>query len=252
MQKNIVARGSMVALGVACGLVLVAIAGEAPVPQAQANAVARVRLFILSGQSNMAGLNPDVSFTPALTNAFPKDDVIVVKEAVNGQPIRKWYKQWKPAPGQAMPPGGGIGQLYDQLVTKVRDAIQSKARPDSVVFVWMQGEADAKGYGSVYEESLRGVIKQLRDDLKRPDMGVVIGRISDFGNSDTNRPDWNLIRRVQVKIAESDPLAAWVDTDDLNGPANGLHYDRQGYATLGSRFAARAIELIRRNDNRAK
>ena len=35
---------------------------------------AKVRLFILSGQSNMAGLKPETSFTPAIKKAFPKDE----------------------------------------------------------------------------------------------------------------------------------------------------------------------------------
>ena len=38
-------------------------------------------LFILSGQSNMANLAPNVSFTPAVEAAFGKDNVIVVKDA---------------------------------------------------------------------------------------------------------------------------------------------------------------------------
>jgi hypothetical protein len=41
----------------------------------------KVRLFILSGQSNMAGLDPKVSFTPAVEKAFADDEVIVVKHA---------------------------------------------------------------------------------------------------------------------------------------------------------------------------
>ena len=36
-------------------------------------------LFILSGQSNMAGLNPNISFTPTVEEAFGKENVTVVK-----------------------------------------------------------------------------------------------------------------------------------------------------------------------------
>ena len=42
----------------------------------------KVRLFVLSGQSNMAGLDPRVSFTPAVEKEFAGDEVIVVKFAV--------------------------------------------------------------------------------------------------------------------------------------------------------------------------
>jgi hypothetical protein len=33
-------------------------------------------------------------------------------------------------------------------------------------------------------------------------------------------------------------------TDDLNGPKDGLHYTKEGYAELGRRFAAKAAELV--------
>jgi len=41
-------------------------------------------LFILSGQSNMAGLNPAISFTPAVHEAFGPENCIVIKDAQAG------------------------------------------------------------------------------------------------------------------------------------------------------------------------
>ena len=49
-------------------------------------------LFILSGQSNMVGMKPEVSFTPAVTKQFGKENIIVVKKAHSGQSIRSWAK----------------------------------------------------------------------------------------------------------------------------------------------------------------
>lgn len=49
-------------------------------------------LFILSGQSNMAGMKPEVSFTPAVTKSFGKDNIIVAKSAYSGASIRSWAK----------------------------------------------------------------------------------------------------------------------------------------------------------------
>src|SRR5947208_6792791 len=55
------------------------------------------------------------------------------------------------------------GDLYDQLIQKVTQALGDK-QPDSVAFVWMQGERDAKaGWQAAYYEALRGTIEQLRD-----------------------------------------------------------------------------------------
>ena len=47
-------------------------------------------LFILSGQSNMAGMDPKLSFIPAVEEKFGKENVIVVKDAHGGRPIRDW------------------------------------------------------------------------------------------------------------------------------------------------------------------
>jgi len=56
------------------------------------SADAAVRLFLLSGQSNMKGLDPAVSFTPAIEAAYPDDECIVVHHARSGQQIRRWIE----------------------------------------------------------------------------------------------------------------------------------------------------------------
>ena len=200
----------------------------------------KTRLFILSGQSNMARFDPSISFTPALKKEYPADDLIVVKSAQGGQPIRRWYKGWK-APTGVDVKSGPIGDLYDLMMVKVREATKGKTI-DTVTFVWMQGESDAqRGTAEVYEESLRGLVKQLRDDLKRPDLTVVIGRLSEYR---TGQAGWDTVRAAQVKVAESDPLVGWVDTDNINGGKAALHYTQKGYAEMGRRFAAKSIELL--------
>jgi hypothetical protein len=203
-------------------------------------------LFILSGQSNMAGLDPNISFTPAVEEAFGKDNVTVIKDAQGGQPIRRWYKEWKPAGGDK---ADGTGDLYDRLMKKVTPAIEGK-KYSTVTFVWMQGERDAREkHGDVYAASMRGLIDQLARDLDREKIHFVIGRLSDFDMDDKKYPHWTMVRKAQVEVAEADPLGAWVDTDDLNNKGNkdDLHYTKDGYQTLGQRFADAAIELIKKN-----
>ncbi|PXA03433.1 hypothetical protein DDZ13_12120 [Coraliomargarita sinensis] len=53
---------------------------------------AEKHLFILSGQSNMAALKPELSFTPAVEAEFGAENVTVVKDAQNGAAIRSWYE----------------------------------------------------------------------------------------------------------------------------------------------------------------
>ena len=206
-------------------------------------------LFILSGQSNMVGLNPQDSFIPAVHAAFRKSNVIVVKDAQSGQPIRRWYKKWQPVSGDAPK---STGDLYDRLMRKVNAAIK-ETKIKTVTFVWMQGERDAREkHGDVYAASLIGLVEQLSEDLGRNDINVVIGRLSDFDMSNKNYPHWTFVRDAQMCVAQKLPRCAWVNTDDLNDGFNGsgeeikndLHYSAAGYQILGHRFAQNAINLI--------
>ena len=209
-------------------------------------------LFILSGQSNMQGLKPQESFTPAVESEFGKENVIVVKNALGGQPIRRWYRDWRPLEGdepKAQP------DLYDTLMTRVYTSIENE-QIETVTFVWMQGERDAREkLGEVYEKSLTGLYNQLSRDLKRKDVNFIIGRLSDFDMANANYPRWTIVRDAQVKVAVSNPRFEWINTDDLNDGFNrngkeikdDLHMSAEGYITMGERFANKAIQLIKSN-----
>ena len=216
---------------------------------------AEKHLFILSGQSNMDGMNPEESFIPTVEKQFGKESVIVVKDAQGGQPIRRWYKNWKPAKGDEPK---ADGELYDKLMGKVNEAIKDK-HIKTVSFLWMQGERDAnESHGEVYRESFEGLVKQLEDDLGRKDINVVIGRLSDFDLKNEKYPHWTMVRDAQVAMAEANKRWRWIDTDDLNTGASmpnwktkqikqyvdDLHMSAQGYKFMGQRFAEQAIELI--------
>jgi hypothetical protein len=200
----------------------------------------------------MVGLQPEESFTPAVEDAFGEGNVIVVKYALGGQPIRRWYKDWKPLQEdepRAQP------DLYDSLMNKVYAAIE-KEKITTVSFVWMQGERDAtERLGEVYEESLIGLYNQLSNDLKRNDINFIIGRLSDFDMRNEKKPHWTMIRDIQVKVAESDPRFGWINTDDCNDGynrqgeeiSNDLHMSAEGYKTMGKRFADKSIQLIHAN-----
>ena len=209
-------------------------------------------LFILSGQSNMDGLMPEESFIPAVEAEFGRENVIVVKKAFDGQPIRRWHKAWT-SPNQDTIQWQP--DLYDSMMVRVYAAIGTQ-KLKSVTFVWMQGERDAReGLGNSYERSLYGLHEQLKADLGFPEINFVIGRLSDFDLENAKYPHWTKIRDIQVKVAESSPLFAWVNTDDLNDGLNrkgdsiqnDLHLSADGYRILGERFADSAIGLIESN-----
>jgi hypothetical protein len=114
----------------------------------------------------------------------------------------------------------------------------------------MQGESDAgRDRAVAYGKSFETLRNQLKSDLGLEKMYFVIGRISDFGLHGESKEGWKRMREQQVRIAESDKMGAWIDTDDLNGgdeknPHGELHYPSEQCPKLGERFGKRALEQL--------
>ncbi len=220
-----------------------------------------VHIFVLSGQSNMAGMNPALGFEPEAKTLFPDAEVVYFKVARGGQPIRYWVKEWDDIATKhgidaktkrARDKNKGT-IYYDPIIEQYKRLIDKHPKPASVTFCWMQGERDAKeGLSAAYADALAQLVKNLRRDLEQPEMNFVIGRLSDFGKADYT--DWQNVRKAQIDIANNDPRGAWVDCDDLNDKEkNGvkrddLHYTREGYELLGRRYARQAKALIEGNE----
>lgn len=217
-----------------------------------------VHIFILSGQSNMAGMNAALGFEPETKELFPDAEVVYFKVARGGQPIRYWVEEWNEIAAK-----NGIdveakrgteknkGTIYYQpILDQYKKLIEQYPEPASVTFCWMQGERDAKEQlSAAYADSMTQLIKNLRRDLNQPEMNFVIGRLSDFGKADN--VEWEKVREAQVEVATNVSRGAWVDCDDLNDKVSrdgvkrdDLHYTREGYELLGRRYARQAKALI--------
>ena len=216
-----------------------------------------VHLFVLSGQSNMQGMDPETGFMPEAKKLFGDEEVVYIKVAKGGQPICRWLEEWV-----AIAKEKGLGErdikrihkdgkveFYQPILDQYQEMLEKHPEFASVTFCWMQGERDANGGGQpAYKDALKLLITKLRRDLERPDMNIVIGRLSDAGQK---KESWGAMRKIQMEIVNEDPSGAWVDCDDLNDrmkdgkTQNAVHYERpEGYITLGRRFARQGHALV--------
>jgi hypothetical protein len=216
-----------------------------------------VHLFILSGQSNMQGMDPETGFMPEANKLFKGDQVVYIKVAKGGQPICRWLEEWTDIAEKKGLDAKHISRIhrdgkvefYQPILDQYQEMLKKHPRLTSVTFCWMQGERDANGGAHApYKDALKLLISNLRHDLKRPDMNIIIGRIGDYA---LDRPSCVAVRKVQREIADEDPRGAWVDVDDLNDRevdgkiVSAVHYNRpEGYITLGRRFARQGHALV--------
>ena len=217
-----------------------------------------VHLFILSGQSNMQGMDPETGFLPEAKKLFDGEQVVYIKVAKGGQPICRWLEEWTDiAEKKGLDDKhrwrihrDGKVEFYQPILDQYQKMLKKHPNLTSVTFCWMQGERDANGGAHApYKDALKLLISNLRRDLKRPDMNIVIGRIGDYA---MDRPSIVAVRKAQREIANEDPRGAWGDGDDLNDRLvkgkiqNVVHYNRpDGYITLGRRFARQGYALIK-------
>lgn len=205
-------------------------------------------LFILSGQSNMTGALKS-GFAKKVEAHFGKESVVIVHQCKPGRGIRFWDKDYVfpegyTLPGKGRPPSESSKSQHGQLYPRLRKVVQKAGDTKSfetVTFIWMQGESDAgRALGDVYAQSFNRVLDRLKDDLGRDDISFVIGRISDASVGKS----WKEVRDAQMQLADDAEFGAWINTDDLNGPENKVHYPDPQYPVLGARFAEKAIQLV--------
>ena len=168
----------------------------------------------------MQGMDPETGFMPEAKKLFKDEKVVYIKVAKGGQPICRWLEEWQDI---AKKNGlsekdikrihkGGEVEFYQPILDQYKGMLKKHPKFKSVTFCWMQGERDANGGGQpAYKDSLKLLISKLRRDLKRPDMNIVIGRLSDAGEK---KESWAAMRKIQMEIVDEDPSGCLLYTSD--------------------------------------
>lgn len=152
---------------------------------------------------------PELEFGHVMADAFEGNNILIIKPAWGGKdlavdfrpPSRPKpsvpYTTW--APGDAGKPQDGTpvpdtayGAYYHLLVDAVHDALQSIEAGDVFVnqttwdvkgLVWWQGWNDLVYPSKVteYGANLKALMRDLRRDLKQPELPIVIGELGNHG-----------------------------------------------------------------------
>ncbi|MDP0490411.1 MAG: sialate O-acetylesterase [Verrucomicrobiota bacterium JB023] len=235
---------------------------------------AEARVFLMAGQSNMSGaglwkelkesekkptagvqiwhkgqwqdigpgvsanegrFGPELSFGREMKEAFPEDDIYLIKTAAGGTSM---YKHWKVWDGQ-----GPLLKRFLKTANAALENLEDEGIEYSIEgMIWMQGESDAaQGQGAVYEESLLKFIQAMRKEFDVREMPFVMGRIlPTFDKPEGNGP---MVRAAQEKVAAEDEKVACFDTDDFPRINKG-HYNHEGQLMMGEAFAEHLLELL--------
>jgi len=182
----------------------------------------------------IVGVGPGRSFGLVLAARDPDARIGLVPAAVGGSPISSWQ------PG-ARDPGTGTFP-YDDALARMRVAMRDgKVR----AILWHQGESDASPELSVvYEAKLRALIARFRGDLDQPDLPFIVGQLGQFDGKPWSA-DVQRVDAAHRAVAASVPNVAYVSSDGLRDKGDGLHFDAASARLLGARYAAAYLAMIK-------
>jgi hypothetical protein len=187
----------------------------------------------LHWDKSVAGTGLGRSFALALVESDPDIVIGLIPAACGGSPISSWV------------PGGYHDQTkshpWDDAVQRTRRAMQDGTLKG---ILWHQGESDSQPKRStVYQARLTELISRFRDEFQDPELPFLIGQLGQF----PERP-WTEARKqvdaAQRAVVASVPLVAFVASDDLTCNPDQVHFDSKSLRTFGRRYAA-ALQRLR-------
>ncbi len=209
--------------------------------------------FQKNNLSNEFGL--ELTFATEMQKLYPNSNIALIKYSRGGTSIHKDaagpFGCWEPD----FTVGTGVNQ-YDHFLATVRNAyavhdIDGDGEDDELIpagILWMQGESDAgkAEWANQYAANLKRLMDLIRAAFRTDDLPVVVGRISDSGNSPTGKV-WKYGREIrwqQAKFVSRDQNAALVTSTDNYDYSDPYHYDSKGYIDLGKQFAKKMSLLL--------
>jgi hypothetical protein len=182
---------------------------------------------------SIAGVGPGRMFGIVVEEATKPATVGLVPTAVGGSPISSWEPGAFDAATKTHP--------YDEALVRIR-AAQRAGRFRAVL--WHQGESDATPELSVlYERRLRTLITRFRTELGDPELPFIIGQLGQFNQ-------WSAAKlrvdSAQRAIAATMPYVAYVNSNGLHHRGDTLHFDAASARELGRRYAATYLRIARK------
>jgi hypothetical protein len=179
----------------------------------------------------VAGVGPGLAFGRQMAEACPQARIGLVPCAVGGTSIRVWTPGAEDKATRTHP--------YDDMLRRMEEARKAGVLKG---ILWHQGEAD-RGSAAQYPGWLTGLIERLRKDLHAPEVPFVASELTAFkpeGAEGTKKFN-EAVQGLAGKVKKY----ACVSAEGLDHKGDQLHYSTESARTLGKRFAEKMLELQR-------
>ena len=174
----------------------------------------------------IAGVGPAISFAKEMLGNKKNIKIGLIPCALGGSPIKVWE------PGEVYL---NVFHPYDDAINRTKLAMQKGVLKG---ILWHQGESDNDSlHAALYLEKLKTLIQRLRTDLQKPTLPFVAGEIGYFLKS-------NYINPVLKQLPKQVSNTAVVSAKGLMHKGDSLHFDTPSARELGKRYAQAMKQLL--------
>lgn len=178
----------------------------------------------------IAGVGLGTSFAATLADADPNITIGLIPCAVGGTPLSRWEAG---------------GDLYVQAVERTTAAIRDGTLKG---ILWHQGESDSgqQATAESYAERLAGMVTSLRKQFGSPTLPFVAGELGQFLKSETRTGEpshWKLVNEQILSLPKRLPHCAVAASANLGHKGDDVHFDTAALQEFGRRYAAALFEL---------
>lgn len=175
----------------------------------------------------VAGVGPGLSFGIAMAEANPNVKIGLIPCAVGGTPIEHWLPGAYDEPTKTHP--------YDDAVERIKFAMQSGVIKG---IIWHQGEDNsAPEKAKLYIDQLTELIGRFRALVGNPTLPFVAGELGRY------HPGYETINTELTKLSAAVPHTAVATSEDLVHRGDNVHFDSPSAQILGKRYAVKMLEL---------
>lgn len=179
-----------------------------------------------------AGVGLGKTFGQIIADATPGVTIGLIPCAVGGSPIDTWL------PGVFYP--ATKSHPWDDTVKRAAIALKSGTLKG---ILWHQGESDSTtALAPAYEAKLHDLIARLRKELKAPDVLFIAGQMGKFDGVPWT-PEKVIVDQAHQDLAKKVPHTAFVSAEGLNHKGDKVHFDSPAFRELGKRYAEAYLKL---------
>ena len=180
----------------------------------------------ISFDKTIAGVSLGRTFGIEMAKADPKVKIGLIPCAVGGTPIRRWQQK---------------GDLYKAALKRAKIA-----QKDGVIkgILWHQGESDSgkEVTAKIYEAQLHAMVAAWRKDLGNDSTPVIVGEMGRFFKRAKFKP---VVDAALKALPGNVKYAAWVSAKGLEHKGDVVHFNAAGYREFGKRYAVKMQALIK-------